>query len=98
MNIVDPELRSNLLDRLRVIATLQQWLWQEATVIADEILDCELDAVLEQVPNLALAASCVLFCLMERRCSRIPAQGILSVMGIFRQLHLAKFLPACVLE
>ena len=57
MNIVDPEVRSNLLDRLRVIATLQQWLWQEATVIADEILDCELDAVLRRIPDLAVASS-----------------------------------------
>ncbi len=44
--------RSNLLDRLRVMATLQQWLWDEATTIADEILDCELDAVLDQLPDL----------------------------------------------
>ena len=39
MNIVDSELRSKLLKRLRVMATLQQWLWQEATVVADEILE-----------------------------------------------------------
>ena len=50
-------MRGNLLDRLRVMATLQQWLWDEATTIADEILDCELDAVLGQVPDLALASS-----------------------------------------
>jgi len=29
----------------------------EATTIADEILDCELDTVLRQVPDLALASS-----------------------------------------
>ena len=57
MNVVDPELRSELLDRLRVMATLQQWLWQEATVIADEILDCELEAVLKRIPDLAVASS-----------------------------------------
>ena len=57
MKMVDAEMRGNLLDRLRMIATLQQWLWDEATTIADEILDCELDAVLTQVPDLALASS-----------------------------------------
>jgi len=57
MNIVDSELRSKLLKRLRVMATLQQWLWQEATVIADEILDCELEPVLKQIPELAVASS-----------------------------------------
>jgi len=39
MNIVDVEMRPDLLDRLRVMATLQQWLWQEAAVIADAILE-----------------------------------------------------------
>lgn len=57
MNRVTPEMRGNLLDRLRVTAMLQQWLWNEATTIADEILDCELDAVLDQLPELALASS-----------------------------------------
>lgn len=57
MNTLTPEMRANLLDRLRVMATLQQWLWDEATTIADEILDCELDAVLDQLPDLALASS-----------------------------------------
>ena len=47
----------NLLDRLRVMATLQQWLWDEATIIADEILNGELGAVLAQAPDLALASS-----------------------------------------
>ena len=57
MNIVDSELRSKLLKRLRVMATLQQLLWQEATVVADEILDCELELVLKRIPELALASS-----------------------------------------
>lgn len=57
MNIVDSELRGKLLQRLRVIAKLQQWLWEEATVIADEILDCELDAVLRTIPELAVASA-----------------------------------------
>jgi hypothetical protein len=35
----------------------EQWLWQEATVIADEILDCELAAVLEKIPDLAVVSS-----------------------------------------
>ena len=37
--------------------SLQQWLWDEATIIADEILNCELGAVLERAPDLALASS-----------------------------------------
>jgi hypothetical protein len=57
MNTVTPEMRDNLSDRLKVMAMLQQWLWDEATTIADEILDCELDAVLDQLPDLALASS-----------------------------------------
>lgn len=57
MNRITREMRVNLLDRLRVMATLQQWLWHEATTIADEILDCELAVVLEQIPDLALASS-----------------------------------------
>src|SRR5690349_4624628 len=57
MNMVDAEMRGNLLDRLRVMATLQQWLWDEATTIASEILDCELAALLELLPDLALASS-----------------------------------------
>jgi hypothetical protein len=39
------------------MATLQQLLWQEATVVADEILDCELELVLKRIPELALASS-----------------------------------------
>ena len=57
MNIVDSELRGKLLQRLRVMAKLQLWLWEEATVIADEILDCELDAVLKTIPELAVASA-----------------------------------------
>lgn len=57
MNTLDSEQRDNLLDKLRIIATLQQWLWQEATTIADDLLDCELDAVLKRIPDLAVASS-----------------------------------------
>jgi hypothetical protein len=36
---------------------LQNWLWQEAITISDELLDCELDSVLGQVPDLAVATA-----------------------------------------
>lgn len=55
MNKPDSDTRANLLDRLRVMAMLQQWIWDEATTIADKILDCELGVVLDQLPELALA-------------------------------------------
>jgi len=57
MNIISPEQRHELLDRLRTMAMLQNWLWQEAITISDELLDCELDSVLGQVPNLAVATA-----------------------------------------
>jgi hypothetical protein len=57
MNNLSAEQNLQLLDRLRTMARLQNRLWQEAMTIADELLDCELDAVLEQVPNLAVATS-----------------------------------------
>ncbi len=52
MSILSTEQRHELLDRLRTMAMLQNW--QEAIRISDELLDCELDAVLGQVPDLAL--------------------------------------------
>lgn len=55
MNTLTTEQRHELLDRLQTIAMLQTWLWKEATTIADELLDCELDSVLDQTPELALA-------------------------------------------
>lgn len=57
MRSLSTEQRHELLDRLRTMALLQTWLWQEATIISDELLDCELTAVLEQVPDLALATA-----------------------------------------
>ena len=57
MNTLNIEKRQELLDRLRTMALLQNWLWQEAITISDELLDCELDAVLRQVPDLAVATS-----------------------------------------
>lgn len=55
MKMVDAEMRGNLLARLRVMAILQQRIWDEAITIADEILGCELEVVLDQVPDLASA-------------------------------------------
>jgi len=57
MNNLSAEQKPELLDRLRTMAMLQNWLWQEASAISDELLDCELHAVLEQVPDLALATA-----------------------------------------
>jgi hypothetical protein len=57
MNTLNTEQRRDLLDRLRKIATLQNSLWQEAKTISDELLDCELDAVLQQVSDLAVATA-----------------------------------------
>ena len=57
VNTLDSEQREYLLDKLRIMATLQQWLWDEATTIADDLLDCELDAVLKKIPDLAVASS-----------------------------------------
>jgi hypothetical protein len=51
VNTLDTEPREYLLDKLRIMATLQQWLWDGATTIADDLLDCELDAVLKQIPE-----------------------------------------------
>ena len=57
MNTLNTEQRQELLDRMRTMAFLQNLLWQEAITVSDELLDCELDAVLRQVPDLALATS-----------------------------------------
>jgi hypothetical protein len=37
------------------MGTLQQWLWEEAPTVADDLLDCELDAVLKYIPDLAIS-------------------------------------------
>jgi hypothetical protein len=57
MNTLSAKQSLELLDRLRTMAMLQNWLWQEAITISDDLLDCELDAVLKQVPDLALATA-----------------------------------------
>jgi len=57
MNTLNAEQKRELLDRLRTMAMLQNWLWQEAIIVSDELLDCELDAVLAKVPDLALATA-----------------------------------------
>jgi hypothetical protein len=57
MNVLSAERRHELVDRLRTMAMLQNWLWQEAIMVSDELLGCELDAVLEQVPDLAVATA-----------------------------------------
>lgn len=55
MKSLNSEQRQELLDRLRTMSFLQNLLWREATTISDELLDCELDMVLQQVPDLAAA-------------------------------------------
>ncbi len=57
MKTLTPQRRRKLLDKLRTMALLQNLLWREAIAISDELLDCELDAVLRQVPDLAVATS-----------------------------------------
>ena len=39
------------------MAFLQNLLWREAIAISDRSLECELDAVLRQVPDLAVASA-----------------------------------------
>ena len=57
MNTPTIKQKHELLDRLQTLGALQNQLWEEASAIADEMLDCALDAVLEQVPEIALATA-----------------------------------------
>lgn len=68
MNILGTENRSELLKRLRKMAMLHDSLWEVARSISDELLDCELEAVLEQVQDLA----CLMAGRGARRQRRIP--------------------------
>ena len=54
MNILSIKQRHELLDRLQALGRLQNQLWQEASAVADELVGCKLDDVLEQVPEIAL--------------------------------------------
>lgn len=57
MNALSIAQKHELLDRLRAMAFLQNLLWREAITISDELLDCELDTVLRQVADLAMATA-----------------------------------------
>ena len=47
--------REKLIARLQTIAWLQQQLWEQAIAVADDVLDCELEPVMNTIPELALA-------------------------------------------
>src|SRR5690349_10632067 len=54
-SMLNADERQELVVRLQTIRSLQGRLWEQAVAVADDVLHCELEPVMDSIPELALA-------------------------------------------